>query len=84
MREAFALQKLLISFQQKYLHISDINIRNFNETVTNHVVSFENRALHFNLSALGISDELINDTVHFQEISKSAISFLLNGVTGLT
>ena len=41
MREAFAMQKLLTFFQQKYWCISDINIRNFNETLTNDVVSFE-------------------------------------------
>ena len=40
MREAFALQKLLTFLQQKW-HISDTNIRNFNETLTNDVVSFE-------------------------------------------
>ena len=41
MREAFALQKLLTFFNKKYWSISDINIRNFNETLTNSVVSFE-------------------------------------------
>ena len=41
MKEAFALQKLLTFFQQKYWHISDTNIRNFNETLTNDVVSFD-------------------------------------------
>ena len=41
MREAFALQKLLTFFQQKYWRIWDINIWNFNETLTNDVVSFE-------------------------------------------
>ena len=51
MREAFALQKLLTFllqkllsfFQQKYCHIWDINVWNFNETITNDVVSFEQR-----------------------------------------
>ena len=38
MREAFALQKLLTIFQQKYWHISHINSGNFNEMF---VVSFE-------------------------------------------
>ena len=28
-------------FEQKYWHISDINLLNFNETLTNDVVSFE-------------------------------------------
>ena len=34
MREAFALQQLLF-FQQKYSHISDIYVYNFNKTLTN-------------------------------------------------
>ena len=38
---AFALQKLLTFFRQKYWRISDINVWNFNETLTNDVVSFE-------------------------------------------
>ena len=41
MREAFALQKLLTFFQQKILALLDINVRNFKETLTNDVVSFE-------------------------------------------
>ena len=41
MREAFALQKLLTFFQQKYWHIWDINTWNFNVSFTNDVVSFE-------------------------------------------
>ena len=41
MWEAFALQKLLTFFQQKYWHISDIKVWNCNETSTNAVVSFE-------------------------------------------
>ena len=36
MREAFAMQKLL-KFQKKYWHISNINIGNFNKTLTNNV-----------------------------------------------
>ena len=40
-REAFALQKLLTFFQQKMLAYKDIYVRNFNETLTNDVVSFE-------------------------------------------
>ena len=35
------MQKLLSFFQQKYWHISDINVRNFNATLTNDFVSFE-------------------------------------------
>ena len=41
MREAFAVQKLLTFFQQKYWCILDIYVKNFNETLTNGVVSFE-------------------------------------------
>ena len=41
MREAFAVQKLLSFFNKKYWQISDINILNYNETLTNDVVSFE-------------------------------------------
>ena len=41
MKEAFALQKLLTYFQQKLLHIWEINFWKFNETLTNDVVSFE-------------------------------------------
>ena len=41
MREAFVVQKLLTFFQQKYWQISDINILNFNVTLTNDVVNFE-------------------------------------------
>ena len=41
MREAFALQKLLTFFNKKYWQIQDINVWNFNETLTNDVVSFE-------------------------------------------
>ena len=47
MREAFALQKLLTFFQQKilaylkYWRTSDIKVWNFNETLTNDVISFE-------------------------------------------
>ena len=37
MREAFALQKLFTFFQQKILAF----IRNFNGTLTNDIVSFE-------------------------------------------
>ena len=37
----FALQKLLTFFQQKYWRILDISNRNFNETLTNDIVSFE-------------------------------------------
>ena len=41
MREAFALQKLYTFFNKKYRLIWDINVWNFNETLTNDVVSFE-------------------------------------------
>ena len=45
MGEAFALQKLLTIFRQKYCQISDINVWNFNETLTIDVVSLNNRTL---------------------------------------
>ena len=41
MWEAFALQKLLTYFQHKIMAYLSINILNFNETLTNDVVSFE-------------------------------------------
>ena len=40
MREAFAVQ-LQHFFNKKYWHIWEINIWNFNETLTNNVVNFE-------------------------------------------
>ena len=39
MREAFA--KILAYFRYYYRHILDITIGNFNETLTNDIVSFE-------------------------------------------
>ena len=42
MREAFALQQLFTFSQQKVLEFFRLlNLRNFNETLTNEVVSFE-------------------------------------------
>ena len=41
MWEALALQKLLTFFNEKYWCILDINVWNFNKTLTNDVVSFE-------------------------------------------
>ena len=41
MREAFALQKLLTFFHKKYWLFWDINVWNFNDTLTNDIVSFE-------------------------------------------
>ena len=41
MWEAFAVQKLLTFFQQKYWHILDISVWNFNETLTNDIIRFE-------------------------------------------
>ena len=41
MRAAFAMQKLHTFFQQKYQLIWDINVWNFNDTLTNDVISFE-------------------------------------------
>ena len=45
MKEAFAVQKLLTFFQQKYWRILDINIWNFDEMLTNDIVSFEQPVL---------------------------------------
>ena len=47
MREAFALQKLLTFFQQKLLAYFIINGCDFNETLTNDVVSLKNRPKPF-------------------------------------
>ena len=41
MRESFAMQKILSFFQQK---ICNINVLNFNETLTNNIVNFEQLA----------------------------------------
>ena len=42
MREAFAMNKLLTFFSAKILaYLLDINIWNFNETLTNDVIGFE-------------------------------------------
>ena len=41
---SFCTAKLFTFFQQKYWHIWDINIWNYNETLTNDVVSFEQPA----------------------------------------
>ena len=42
MKKTFAIQKLLTFFStKKYWGIWDINVWNFNETLTNDVVSFE-------------------------------------------
>ena len=41
MREAFAVQKLLKCFQQKYWLIWNTNFWNFKETLTTNVISFE-------------------------------------------
>ena len=42
MREAFTGQKLLIFFQQKILaYILDISVYNFNEPLTNYIISYE-------------------------------------------
>ena len=41
MREAFAQQSFSHFFNKKYWQISEINIWNFNETLTNNVISFE-------------------------------------------
>ena len=41
MREAFALQKLITFFNKNFWQFADISILNFNEMLTNEVVSFE-------------------------------------------
>ena len=41
MREAFALQKFLTFITKKYWRMLDINIWNFNEMMTNDVISFK-------------------------------------------
>ena len=45
MRAAFAMQKLLTLVQQKYCGILDINVSNFNATLTNDTISFEQPGL---------------------------------------
>ena len=45
MREAFALQKFLTFITEKYWRMLDINIWNFNEMMTNDVISFEQPGL---------------------------------------
>ena len=52
---AFALQKLLTFFQQKisvYLRITDVN---FNESLTNDIVSFEQLGPDFHFGTNGYS-----------------------------
>ena len=44
MRVVFALEKLLTFFQQKYWRISDLNVWNFNKTLTNDVKSDSNKS----------------------------------------
>ena len=51
MREAFALQKLLTIFQQKYWQNLDINIRKFKDGLPYLFHSFRNK--YFNKSSLG-------------------------------
>ena len=54
--ESFCTAKLLTFFQQKYWCIWDINVWNFNETLRNDVVSFEQPGpdllVHFDLKAI--------------------------------
>ena len=45
------------SFQQKYWHIGDINVWNFNETLTNDVVSFEQPDPDLLLADLGCNPQ---------------------------
>ena len=60
MREAFALQKLLTFFQEKYWHISDINVWNFNEMLTDDVVSFDQPSLDVSTLFSGFSPGYTN------------------------
>ena len=57
MRIAFAVQKLLTFFQQKIWLISDINVLNFNEMLTNEVVSSEQPGPDINRVTSGRSPE---------------------------
>ena len=59
MREAFAVQKLLTIFQQKYWRISDMNILNFNDTLTNDVFSFEQLGPEVYVYSLAYSTALV-------------------------
>ena len=53
MKEAFALQKLLTIFQQKILvYFNNINNQNFNEALTNDVVSFEQPSPDLDMNCL--------------------------------
>ena len=45
MWESFAVQKILTFFQQKIAYYCDIYFQNFNESLTNDVVNFEQPAL---------------------------------------
>ena len=53
MREAFAKASHLL-FNKKYWHISDINFRNFNQTLTNNVVSLEPLGLDVSVERISI------------------------------
>ena len=79
MREAFAffqVQKLLIFSNKKYGQISGINICNFNETLTNDVVSSEQ--LDRGPSCSKLMTMLVNVLLKFQTlISNICQNFLL-------
>ena len=66
MREAFAISHF---FNKKYWQISDINVLNFNDTLTNDVVSFEQPGPELHIR-MGIED-------NFEIIFNWAIVLLL-------
>ena len=71
MREAFALQKRLKLFQQKYWHIWDINVWNFNVSLTNDVVRFEQSGpgLSLSLSLCACFMSTVNNNGHVGTVS---------------
>ena len=74
-REAFAVQKLLSFFQQKYLQISDINIINFNENLTNNDVSFEKPGPGLKVNGYNLTGS--NPSIYFLSPSSSGANFFL-------
>ena len=70
MREAFAVQKLLTFFQQKLLAYFKYQHLNFNETLTNNVISFEQPSP--GSKYLLPTEKLISSTESFSYISAAA------------
>ena len=84
MREAFALKSFSHFFNKKYWHSSDINAWNFNETLTNNVISFEpgpdlgRAACKQNLSQSGLwllSQLLLAEARHRYYFSMVSVKF---------